>query len=223
MICQSLKYEYDVLKSRYWRLFLCNRKPEKMSFNISIIDYNLKSIFLKKKKITVGSFNILIIIFLFLFPMMYNWWKNRTFYLMPGPMWACFVDCYISVQASELERGINPCEIRKRKTGVINDPLGQTNSLASNERCFRLKFVSFSLFCLYGRTDNMCENNDPYRPPWLWGWPRGSKTKSRLSEIVYHRKKKKLSFSASRPIFSEFSKVREKCLNLPICTALKWS
>ena len=30
------------------------------------------------------------------------------------------------------------------KTDVINDPLGQTHSLASSEHCFRLKFV---LFC----------------------------------------------------------------------------
>ena len=32
----------------------------------------------------------------------------------------------------------------KNKTGVINDPLGQTHSLASSEHCFHLKFV---LFC----------------------------------------------------------------------------
>ena len=29
------------------------------------------------------------------------------------------------------------------KTGNINDPLGQTHSLASSEHCFRLKFVLF--------------------------------------------------------------------------------
>ena len=55
------------------------------------------------------------------------------------------------------------------KTGVINDPLSQTHSHDSSEHYFLL-------FCLsrlekwghtYGRTDNMCENNDPYRP-WLW-------------------------------------------------------
>ena len=29
----------------------------------------------------------------------------------------------------------------KNKTGVINDPLGQTHSLASSEHCFHFKFV----------------------------------------------------------------------------------
>ena len=33
-------------------------------------------------------------------------------------------------------------EFKKNKTGVINDPLGQTHSLASSEYCFR-----FVLFC----------------------------------------------------------------------------
>ena len=37
------------------------------------------------------------------------------------------------------------------KTGVINDPFGQTHSLASSEHCFRFNFV---LFCeKWGRTD----------------------------------------------------------------------
>ena len=60
----------------------------------------------------------------------------------------------------------NSLESKNNKTaGVINDPLGQTHSLASSENCFLL-------FCFvrcekWGRTDNMCENNDPYRP-WLW-------------------------------------------------------
>ena len=59
------------------------------------------------------------------------------------------------------------------KIGVINDPLGQTNSHASSEHGFRLKFV---LFCEIlksgdGWTDNMCENNDHWlnNDPWLWG------------------------------------------------------
>ena len=52
--------------------------------------------------------------------------------------------------------------------GVISDPLGQTNSLASSEHCFHLKFVLFLLdFVKCWRMDNMCENNDNYRP-WLW-------------------------------------------------------
>ena len=57
----------------------------------------------------------------------------------------------------------------KNKTGVINDPLGQTHSQASSEHCFLL--YCFSRFekwgRTYGRTDNMCVNNYPYRP-WLW-------------------------------------------------------
>ena len=51
------------------------------------------------------------------------------------------------------------------KTGVINDPLGQTHSLASSEHCFRLKCVCFARVWkvdvrTYGRTDNVCENNE---------------------------------------------------------------
>ena len=53
------------------------------------------------------------------------------------------------------------------KTGVINDPLGQTHSLASSEHCFRLKFVSLWKVGTGGRTNDMCKNNDHYRS-WLW-------------------------------------------------------
>ena len=60
--------------------------------------------------------------------------------------------------------------LRKKKpdkTGVINDPLGQTHSLASSEHCFH--FVLFCQILKSGneRTDNMYKNNYPYRP-WLW-------------------------------------------------------
>ena len=61
------------------------------------------------------------------------------------------------------------------KTGVINDPLDQTHSLANSEHCFR-----WNLFCFenWGRTDGRtyertyerktcAKNNDHYRP-WLW-------------------------------------------------------
>ena len=61
--------------------------------------------------------------------------------------------------------------LKENKTGVINDPLGQTNNLASSEHCFRLKFVLFWKVGTDGRTDgrtdDMCRNNDHYRP-WLW-------------------------------------------------------
>ena len=56
-------------------------------------------------------------------------------------------------------------KIKNNKIGVINDPLGQTHSHASREHCFLL--FCFSRFEKWGRTDNMCENNDPYRS-WLW-------------------------------------------------------
>ena len=36
------------------------------------------------------------------------------------------------------------CQKKMTRTGVINDPLDQTNILASSEHCFRSKFV---LFC----------------------------------------------------------------------------
>ena len=48
------------------------------------------------------------------------------------------------------------------KIGVINDPLGQTHSLASTEH--RFKFVLFGKVGTYGRTYDMCKNNDHYRP-----------------------------------------------------------
>ena len=52
------------------------------------------------------------------------------------------------------------------KTGVINDPLGQTHNLASSEHCFLLFFALLDLKSREGRTD-MCKNSDHYRP-WLW-------------------------------------------------------
>ena len=46
------------------------------------------------------------------------------------------------------------------KTGVINDLLGQPTDPASSDCCLILKFWD-------GQTDDMCENNDHYRPG-LW-------------------------------------------------------
>ena len=61
------------------------------------------------------------------------------------------------------------CKLQQQdKTVVINDPLGQTHNLAIGDHCFH--FVCFVLLDFekwrrtYGRTDTMCENNDPYRP-----------------------------------------------------------
>ena len=49
------------------------------------------------------------------------------------------------------------------KTDVINDPFGQIHSHASSEHCFLLFCVSrFEKVGTDERTDNMCENNDPY-------------------------------------------------------------
>ena len=59
-------------------------------------------------------------------------------------------------------------KIIANKTGVFNDPLGQTHSIDRSEHFFRLDFV---LFCKkWGRTDvrmDMCGKNDHYRS-WLW-------------------------------------------------------
>ena len=57
----------------------------------------------------------------------------------------------------------------KQDICVINDPFGQTHSLASGDHYSRL---NFALFCeilksVPVRTDNKCENSDHYRP-WLW-------------------------------------------------------
>ena len=56
-----------------------------------------------------------------------------------------------------------PVRSRQNKTGVISDPLGQTNNLVSSDHCFHLN----SVIEKWGRTDDMCENSDPYQP-WLW-------------------------------------------------------
>ena len=59
--------------------------------------------------------------------------------------------------------------LKKNKTCAINDPLGQTHSLASSDHYFLL--FCFAIFEKWGRTDertdNMCKNNDHYRPA-LW-------------------------------------------------------
>ena len=53
-------------------------------------------------------------------------------------------------------------EYNKNKTlDVINDPLGQTHSLTNIIFCC---FVWLDLKSGDVRTDNMCKNNDHYRP-----------------------------------------------------------
>ena len=57
---------------------------------------------------------------------------------------------------------------KKHKTGVINDPLGQPTVPAGSDCRLILKFCAGRTD---GRTDNMCENNEHYRPGlWLASW-----------------------------------------------------
>ena len=62
-------------------------------------------------------------------------------------------------------------ERKKNKTGVINDPLGQTHTVSPVANIVFCCFVLPDLKSADGRTDertdNICENNDYYRP-WLW-------------------------------------------------------
>ena len=53
----------------------------------------------------------------------------------------------------------NETIMNMHKTGVINDPLGETHSLASSKHCFRLKKVGTDELM-----DDMCKNNDHYQP-----------------------------------------------------------
>ena len=57
---------------------------------------------------------------------------------------------------------------RLHKTGVINDPLGQTHSHVSSEHCFLL--FCFSRFEKWGRTDGQQWS----LPAVTLGWPSGS-------------------------------------------------
>ena len=70
---------------------------------------------------------------------------------------------------------------KKRKTDVINDPLGQTHSLASSEYCFRLKFVLFRKVVTDARKDDICKNNYHYQP-WLWV---GREDQLRISDMSF--------------------------------------
>ena len=70
------------------------------------------------------------------------------------------------IYRDSLKNGITYEKSEVQDGCVINDTLGQTHSLASNEHYFRLKFVVWKVGT-DGRTDNTCKNNDSYRP-WLW-------------------------------------------------------
>ena len=57
---------------------------------------------------------------------------------------------------------------KENKTGVINDPLGQPTVPAGSDCRWILKFCAGRPA---GRTDNMCENSDHYRPGlWSASW-----------------------------------------------------
>ena len=51
------------------------------------------------------------------------------------------------------------------KQGVINDPICQTHNSTSSDH-YTWKLVCFARLWKWGRTDDICENSDHYRP-WL--------------------------------------------------------
>ena len=57
------------------------------------------------------------------------------------------------------------------KTGVINDPLGQTHSHASSEHCFLFCFARFEK---WGRTDRQHVRKKLSLPAVTVDWPSGS-------------------------------------------------
>ena len=64
------------------------------------------------------------------------------------------------------------------KTGVINDPLGQPTVPAGSDCRWILKFCAGRTYRRTdGRTDNMCENSDHYRPGlWSASWINNEKS-----------------------------------------------
>ena len=60
------------------------------------------------------------------------------------------------------------------KTGVINDPFGQTHSLASSEHCFRFKFLLFWKVGTDGRTNGRHVQKQWSLPDMTVGRPCGS-------------------------------------------------
>ena len=63
--------------------------------------------------------------------------------------------------------------LRRNKTGGINDPLGQTHGHASSEHCFLL--FCFSRFEKWGRTDGQHVRKQWSLLAVTLGWPSGSK------------------------------------------------
>ena len=79
-------------------------------------------------------------------------------------------------------------EVGKNKNdmkGVINDPLGQTHIVTPVANIVFCCFVFLILKSGDGRTDNMDENNYPYRP-WLWVG-RVDQKRCKLKYYLWHR------------------------------------
>ena len=107
---------------------------------------------------------------------------------------------------------VNRCSINviRKKTCVINDPLGQTHSLASSEHCFRWKFA---LFWKVGTDGRRVQKQWSLRAVTV-GWPRGSisdltqETSIKIgSHLIYGflnwaRKKNKIKTSVRKFLFS---------------------
>ena len=74
------------------------------------------------------------------------------------------VDSSIQLEESKPRRKrkcqADSSHFKVKKTGVINDPLGQTRSLVSSE----LEKLGRTYLRTDRWTDNLCENNDHYRP-----------------------------------------------------------
>ena len=70
----------------------------------------------------------------------------------------------------------------RNKTGAINDPLGQTHSLASSEQCFSLEICFVLNSGTDGRTDELTNGRHVQKqwslPEVTVGRPRGSISKT---------------------------------------------
>ena len=154
-----MAFPYDVWKSTLWTLSETSHLSKDAKFVWGCVRYGKISLPLNKSIVCHHS------------GCLGKWRRKRNLFLCcwstrPGS------DHYFHKCLS-----VRPCPIFKisqnktYKTGVINDPLGQTHSLTSSEHCFRLKFVLLWKVGTYERTYE--------RITWsllagLWIWPSGS-------------------------------------------------
>ena len=75
-------------------------------------------------------------------------------------------------------------DIFKDKTGVINDPLGQTHSHASSDHCFLL--FCFARFEKWGWTDGQHVQKQLSLPAVVVGWPSGSIYMSTIPHVIIY-------------------------------------